>query len=99
MSVYNYAKVFLLKACIAIHKFDIIYVSETYLDCSTPSGDSNLEISGQTLNHSEHYSNIKRVGVCIYYKSFLSERILNVQYLKESICTKESVLSYSNWRF
>ena len=42
-------KFFLLKAYIAIHKFDIICTSETYLDSSTPSDDSNLEISGYTL--------------------------------------------------
>ena len=86
MSAHNYVKVFLFKAYIAIHKFDIICISETYLDSSTPSDDSNLEISGYTLVRSDHPSNNKRGGVCIYYKSFLPLRILNVQYLQESIC-------------
>ena len=83
---HNYAEVFLLKAYIAVHKFDIICISETYLDFSTPSDDSNLEISGYTLVRSDRPSNNKRGGVCIYYKSFLPLRILNVQYLQESIC-------------
>ena len=56
------------------------------LDCSTPSDDSNLEISGYILVHSDHPSNNERGGVCIYYKRFLPLRILNVQYLQESIC-------------
>ena len=81
MSAHNYDKVFLLKAYIAIHKFDVICISETYLDSSSPSDDSNLEISGYTLVRSDHPSNNKRRGVCIYYKSFLPLRILNVQYL------------------
>ena len=59
---------FLLKACIAFHKFDIICISDTYLDCSTPCDDSDLEISGYTLVCSDHPSNNKRGGVCIYYK-------------------------------
>ena len=44
MSVHNYAKVFLLKALIAIHKFDIICISEKYLDFNTTSDENNLEI-------------------------------------------------------
>ena len=86
ISAHNYAKVFLLKAYIAIHKFDIICISETYLDSSTPSDDNNLEISGYTVVRSDHSSDNKRGGVCIYYKSFLSLRILSAQYLQERIC-------------
>ena len=76
---------FLLKAYIAIHKFDIIYLSETYLDSSTTSDDDNLEISGYNLIRSNHPSNNKRGGVCIYYKNFLPLRILSIQYLLEGI--------------
>ena len=86
ISAHNYAKVFLLNAYIAIHKFDIICISETYFDSSTSFEDNNLEISGYILVHSDHPSNNKRGGVCIYYKSFSPFRILNVQYLQESIC-------------
>ena len=89
ISAHNvYATMFLLKAYIAIHKFDIISIAETYLFSSTPSDDSNLKISGYTLALSEHPSNNKRGGVCIYYKSFLPLRIFNVQYFQESICYK-----------
>ena len=34
LSAHNYAKIFLLKAYIAIHRFDNICISETYLDAS-----------------------------------------------------------------
>ena len=70
ISAHNYAKVFLLKAYIAVHKFDVICISETYLDSSTPSDNNNLEISGYTLVCSDHSSNIERGGVCIYQKAF-----------------------------
>ena len=49
ISVHSYAKVYLLKAYIAIHKFYIICISEKYFDSSTPSDNSNLEISGYTI--------------------------------------------------
>ena len=44
-----------------------------------------MKISGYTLVRSDDPSNNKRGGVCIYYKSLLPLRILNIQYLQESI--------------
>ena len=75
----------LLKAYIAIHKFDIICLSETYLDSSTTSLDENVAISGYNLIRSDHPSNSKRGGVCIYYKNVLPLRVLSIQYRKECI--------------
>ena len=43
ISAHNDAKVFLLKAYIAIHKSDITCISETHLDSSTSFDDSNLK--------------------------------------------------------
>ena len=57
-----------------------------YLDSSTPSDDKNFEISRHILVLSDHPSNNKKGGVCIYYKSFLLLRILKVHYLQEGIC-------------
>ena len=89
ISAHNYTKLFLLKAYIAIHKFDIICLSEIYLDSSTTSDDDDddddLAISGYNLIRSDHPSNHKRGGVCIYYKNFLPLRILSIQYLPECI--------------
>ena len=75
---------FVLKAYIASHKFDNICILETYLDSSASSYDSNLEISGHILVCSDHLSNNNRGVICIYYKSYLTLRILNVQYLQKS---------------
>ena len=85
ISAHNYTKLFLLKAYIAIHKFDTICLSETYLDSSATSDDDNLVISGYNLIRSDHPFNNKRGGVCIYYKNFLPLRVLSIQYLQECI--------------
>ena len=77
----SYTELFLLKTYIAIHKFDIICLSETYLNSSTISDDDNLEISGYSSIHSDN----KHGGVCIYYKNFLPLRVISVQYLQECI--------------
>ena len=65
---YNYNKLFLLRAYIAVHKFDVICLSETYLDSTVASDDGNLEITGYNLVRSDHPANTKRGGVCLYYR-------------------------------
>ena len=57
---HNSAKVFLLKTYVAIHKFDIICLSETYLDSSIPTNNDNLDIDEYNLVRSDHPSNTKR---------------------------------------
>ena len=49
------------------------------------SDDGNLETLGYNLIRSDHPSNSKRGGVCIYYKSALPLKVLNIHYLQESI--------------
>ena len=84
---HDYSKLFLLKAYISVHKFDIICLSETYLDSTVPIDDDNLVISRYNLIRSDHPSNNKRGGVCLYYKNYLPLRviILNISYLKECL--------------
>ena len=49
ISAYEYSNLFLLKAYIILHKFDIICLSETYLDSTIPNDDDKLQIPGYTL--------------------------------------------------
>ena len=69
-SVHNCTKLHLSKSHVTLYKFDIICLSETYLDSSKAFDDTNLEISGYNLVRFDHSSNIKRGKVCIYYKIF-----------------------------
>ena len=71
VSACSYTKVSSLKVFIAVHKFDVICLSETYLDSSNATDDENLEILGYSLVRSDHPSNNKRGGTCAYYKIFL----------------------------
>ena len=47
--------------------------------------DSKLEIPDYNLVRSDHPSNKKRGGVCIYYKSYLPLRIIDINYLNECV--------------
>ena len=66
IAAHNFAKLVLLKAYNSVHKFDIICLLQTYRDSNILPDDSNLEIPGYNLVRSNHPSNKKRRGVCIY---------------------------------
>ena len=57
---HNFIKVSLLAAYNSIHKFDIICLSETYLNSETISNNENLNIPGHNLIRTDHLSNTKR---------------------------------------
>ena len=63
ISAHNYAKLSLLRAYLAFHKFDMICLSETCLNSSNLPNVETLEISGYNLVRSDHPRNSKRGGV------------------------------------
>ena len=69
-SAHNYVKLSLLRVYLAFHKFDIICLSETYLNSSNSPDDETLEISGYNLVRSDHPLNSKRRGVFIHCKNY-----------------------------
>ena len=69
-----------------MHKFDIICISESYLNSDTSSSDDNLNIPGYNMSRADHPSGNRRGGVCIYYKESLPIKMLNINYLQECIC-------------
>ena len=85
ISAHMFTKVSLLSAYISVYKFDIICLSETYLNSEIPSDDENLEIPGYNLVREDHPSISKSGGVSVYYKSSLPFTVINVKYLQESI--------------
>ena len=64
---------------------DIICFSETYLESTIQSDNDHLEIPGYNLVRSYHLSNNKRGGVCIYYKTSLPLRVIDICFLQECI--------------
>ena len=83
--VHNFSKMSLLKAYNAIHTYDIICLSETYLNHDTLSDKGNLRIPSYELISIDPPSNQKRGGICIYHKDFLPIKVNNVSCLKECI--------------
>ena len=91
MLAHNYSKISLLTAYISIHDFDIICLSETYLTSTTDINDENLKIPGYIMYRVDHPSDVKRGGVCIYYKTMLPLKVLSTNFLQECINFEVSI--------
>ena len=91
ISAHNYTKISLLTAYFLVHNFDIICLSEAYLNSETSTDDQNLETPGYCLLRANHPSNNKRGGVCIFYRTTLPLRVLNISYLSECITFEISI--------
>ena len=81
IATHSFIKVSLLKAYITIYNYDVIFLSETYLDSSIPYDDNNLEIPGYDLIRADHPPNSKQGGVCVYYRNSLPLNLLDIFYL------------------
>ena len=90
ISAHDFIKISLLRAYVSTHNFDILHLSETYLDLSISSNDNNLTRPDYDLYRADHPSNVKRGwggggGCCIYFKNFFPLKVIDMQYLQDCI--------------
>ena len=85
ISAHNFIKFSSLQAFNTIHNFDLICISETFLDSSVAIDGSDLSLNGYKLIRSDHPSDVKRGGICIFYKNILPIRFLNITNLTECL--------------
>ena len=81
----------LLRAYNSTQHFDIICISETYLDSSI---DENiLKLDGYSLIRVDHPGNMKRSGVCLYYKENILSRHNKTEYFSQCLLCRISYRS------
>ena len=71
LRAHNSVKKSLLQAYLIQHNYDIVCISETFLNSTIQDDDESIKIDGYTLIRSDHPSDSKRGGVCIYYKEHI----------------------------
>ena len=86
LTAHDSIKISLLQAYVTQHNYDIICLSETFLNSSIDSSNTRILIYGYNLIRSDHPSDSKRGRVCIYYK----EHILLTK--QDDICTLDNCL-------
>ena len=85
ISVNNFSKLSLLSSYNSIYRYDLICLSETFLDSSFSTDDDRLSLDGYDLIRADHPQDIKRGGVCVYIKNSLGAKICGLSKLKECI--------------
>ena len=88
ITAHNFSKLTQLKAYVSTYKYDFVCLSETYLDSSTPN--DVIDIEGYNLVRADHPDNIKRGGVCIYYKESLPVRVISLPFFNEGLLLEMS---------
>lgn len=71
----------LLESYNSVHSFDVICLSEIFLDSSIHLNHPDLLTKEYTLLHDDHPNNVKRARVYMYYKSCPPLSVLNISRL------------------
>ena len=72
---HDFIKILLLQGYITDRNFDIICLSEAFLNSCLDRDDDRLKLEGYSLIRSDDPSGLTKGGVCIYYK----EHILSLE--------------------
>ena len=91
IAAHNFSKLSLLEAYIVQHKFNMICLSETFLDSSIPTNDERLTTKGYKLIRADNPSDSKKGVVGIHYKQFLAVRPVEVKNLNECVIFEVSI--------
>ena len=81
LTAHDSTKISLFQAYMTRHNYDIICLTETFLDSSIQSDNNRLAIDGYKLIRSNHPSDSKKDGVFIYYKKHISLTFSNIKTL------------------
>lgn len=80
-----------LEANYSVHEFDVIFLSEIYLDSPVLLDDGNVVIPGYNLIRSDHLSNTKPRGFFLYCQNYLPLTVLNIGYLLNFVGNKPCI--------
>ena len=64
----NFVKLSQLEALNTLHTYDLICLPETWLDSTTSIDCNDLSMKGYNLHRVDDPQNVKKGGVCVYYK-------------------------------
>ena len=75
----NLIKLSQLEAYSTMYSYDLICLSETWLDSTTSIDSSDLSLKGCNLHCVDDPDNVKKGGVCVYYKETLAVDFLEAK--------------------
>ena len=91
MLAQNLSKISQIEAHNSLYSHDFICISETYFDSTILEGDKSFRLNGYSILRADHSNNVKRGGVCIYYKESLGVRNVKLSNLSQCVICKVSL--------
>ena len=82
-------KLSLLTAYNSALNYDLISLTETYLNSTVDP--NNLLINGYKLVRADHPDNVKRGGVCLYYRVNLTLQLVDTPYIEQCILCEKHI--------
>ena len=82
-SILAHNKLSLLTAYNSALNYDLICLTETYLNSTVDP--NNLLINGYKLVRADHPDDVKRGGVCLYYRENLTLQLVDTPYIEQCI--------------
>ena len=82
-SILAHNKLSLLAAYNSALNYDLICLTETYLNSTVDP--NNLLINGYKLVRADHPDDVKRGGVCLYYRENLTLQLVDTPYIEQCI--------------
>ena len=71
-----------------LHQYNVICVSETFLDSSVLLDNRNLFIQGYSLIWADHPDDVKKGDVCLYFKEKLTLKVIDNSFIAQCIVCK-----------
>ena len=90
IAAHSFSRLSLLEAYNIQHKFDMICLSETFLDSSIPTNE-RLNMEGYKLIRADNRTDSQKGGVGIHYKEFLAVLSVEVENLNECVIFEVSI--------
>ena len=92
IAVNDFIKIPLIEAYNSVYNYDIIALSETYIDSSIPNESISLTGFSKDVYSSDHPNDVKRGGVCLYFKDSLAiKQRKDLQILDECIISELTI--------
>ena len=97
MLFHDFSKLSLIEAYNTDHNFDLIYLSETYLDSSYANDDIRLNLKDFNLIRADNSHNCNRDGISIYFKEHLTVRPIRPLNLNECLVLEINIQKKKTW--
>ena len=94
IAVNDFIKIPLIEAYNSVYNYDLIALSETYLDSSISNGTISLTGFSKEIFRCDHPDDVKRGGVCLFYKDNLAiKQRKDLQVMDECIISELTIVS------